>query len=158
MAADNKLLANFDLVGIPPAPRGVPQIEVSFEIDANGIVHVSAKDKATGKEQQSFDIMHLSLVSIFSYPRMYVASIKPQSGLTEDEIQRMVRDAEAHASVDKARKELVELKNDAESLVHSSDRTINEYKDKVPVEIIDGIRTEVNNLREVCLLGPCLWT
>jgi molecular chaperone DnaK len=112
MAADNKLLGQFDLVGIPPAPRGVPQIEVTFDIDANGIVNVSATDKATGKEQS--------------------IRIQASGGLTEADINRMVKEAEAHAAEDKKRRELVEVKNQAEALVHSTERMLKDYGDKVP--------------------------
>ncbi|HVY82740.1 MAG TPA: Hsp70 family protein, partial [Steroidobacteraceae bacterium] len=110
-AADNKSLGKFDLTDIPPAPRGVPQIEVSFDIDANGILNVSAKDKATGKEQKIV--------------------IKASSGLSEEEIKRMVRDAEAHAAEDKKFRELVEARNKADSLVHSVEKTLKELGDKV---------------------------
>src|SRR6201996_765525 len=111
MAADNKLLGNFDLTGIPPAPRGVPQIEVTFDIDANGIVSVSARDKATGKEQQ--------------------IRIQASGGLSEADIQRMVRDAEANAAADKARREQVEARNSAEGLVHQVEKNLSEHKDKI---------------------------
>ncbi len=111
MAADNKLLGNFDLTGLPPAPRGVPQIEVTFDIDANGIVSVQAKDKATGKEQQ--------------------IRIQASGGLNEAEIQRMVKEAEANAAADKQRRELVEARNQTEALVHQVDRSLKEAGDKV---------------------------
>ncbi|MCA0255565.1 MAG: molecular chaperone DnaK [Proteobacteria bacterium] len=111
MAADNKLLGQFDLVGLPPAPRGVPQIEVTFDIDANGIVQVSAKDKGTGKEQQ--------------------IRIQASGGLSDADIDKMVKDAEAHAAEDKKRREAVEAKNHAESLVHSTEKSLKEYGDKV---------------------------
>ncbi|MGB0695103.1 MAG: molecular chaperone DnaK [Rhodospirillaceae bacterium] len=111
MAADNKLLGQFDLVGIPSAPRGMPQIEVTFDIDANGIVNVSAKDKATGKEQ--------------------VIRIQASGGLSDSDIDRMVQDAEANAEADKLRKELVEAKNQADGLVHSTEKTLSEVGDKV---------------------------
>jgi molecular chaperone DnaK len=111
MAADNKLLGQFDLVGIPPAPRGVPQIEVTFDIDANGIVNVSAKDKGTGKEHQ--------------------IRIQASGGLSESDIERMVKDAESHATEDKKRRALVEARNQAESLVHSAEKSLKEYGDKV---------------------------
>ena len=111
MAADNKLLGQFDLVGIPPAPRGVPQIEVTFDIDANGIVNVSAKDKGTGKEQQ--------------------IRIQASGGLSDTEIEKMVKDAEAHAEEDKKRRELVEARNQAEALVHSTEKALAEHGDKV---------------------------
>ncbi|GGG36628.1 chaperone protein DnaK [Caldovatus sediminis] len=112
MAADNKLLGQFDLVGIPPAPRGVPQIEVTFDIDANGIVSVSAKDKATGKEQQ--------------------IRIQAKSGLTEADIERMVKEAEANAEADRKRREAVEARNQLDALVHSTEKTLKENQDKVP--------------------------
>jgi len=111
MAADNKLLGNFDLTGIPPAPRGVPQIEVTFDIDANGIVSVQAKDKATGKEQQ--------------------IRIQASGGLNEADIQRMVKEAEANAEADKKRRETVEARNHAEGLVHSTEKNLADYKDKI---------------------------
>ncbi|NLS01395.1 molecular chaperone DnaK [Rhizobium sp. P38BS-XIX] len=111
MAADNKLLGQFDLVGLPPAPRGVPQIEVTFDIDANGIVQVSAKDKGTGKEQQ--------------------IRIQASGGLSDADIEKMVKDAEAHAADDKKRREGVEAKNQAESLIHSSEKSLKDYGDKV---------------------------
>src|ERR1700686_4649334 len=111
MAADNKILGQFDLVGIPPAPRGVPQVEVTFDIDANGIVHVGAKDKATGKEQS--------------------IRITASGGLSETDIQKMVKDAEAHAAEDKKRKAAVEAKNRADALVHTTDKALAEYGSKV---------------------------
>ena len=111
MAADNKLLGQFDLVGIPPAPRGMPQIEVTFDIDANGIVQVSAKDKGTGKEQQ--------------------IRIQASGGLSDADIDKMVKDAEAHAAEDKKRREGVEAKNQAESLIHSTEKSLKDYGDKV---------------------------
>ena len=110
-ARDNKSLGKFDLDGIPPAPRGMPQIEVTFDIDANGILHVSAKDKATGKEQK--------------------IAIKASSGLTEDEIKRMVRDAEAHAEEDKKFRELVEARNKADGMIHAVEKTLKDHGDKV---------------------------
>jgi molecular chaperone DnaK len=121
MAADNKLLGQFDLVGIPPAPRGVPQIEVAFDIDANGIVNVSAKDKATGKEQQ--------------------IRIQASGGLSESDIEKMVKDAEAHAEEDKKRKAAVEAKNHAEALVHSTEKALAEHGSKVG----DAERTAIEN-------------
>jgi molecular chaperone DnaK len=111
MAADNKLLGNFDLQGIPPAPRGVPQVEVTFDIDANGIVSVSAKDKATGKEQN--------------------IKIQARSGLSESDIERMVKDAEANAEADKKRREAVEARNNLEALIHQTEKTLAEAGDKV---------------------------
>jgi molecular chaperone DnaK len=111
LAADNKLLGQFDLVGIPPAPRGIPQIEVTFDIDANGIVNVSAKDKATGKEQK--------------------IRIQASGGLTQDEIERMVREAEQHAAEDKKRRELIEAKNQADALIYSTEKQLKEYGTRV---------------------------
>jgi molecular chaperone DnaK len=111
MAQDNKLLGQFDLVGLPPAPRGMPQIEVTFDIDANGIVQVSAKDKGTGKEQQ--------------------IRIQASGGLSDADIEKMVKDAEANAETDKKRRAVVEAKNQAESLVHSTEKSLQEYGDKV---------------------------
>ncbi|RFC00207.1 molecular chaperone DnaK [Rhizobium leguminosarum bv. trifolii] len=111
MAADNKLLGQFDLVGLPPSPRGMPQIEVTFDIDANGIVQVSAKDKGTGKEQQ--------------------IRIQASGGLSDADIEKMVKDAEAHATEDKKRREAVEARNQAESLVHSTEKSLKDYGDKV---------------------------
>ena len=111
MAADNKLLGQFDLVGLPPAPRGVPQIEVTFDIDANGIVQVSAKDKGTGKEQQ--------------------IRIQASGGLSDADIEKMVKDAEANAEADKKRREGVEARNQAESLIHSTEKSLKDYGDKV---------------------------
>jgi molecular chaperone DnaK len=111
MAADNKLLGNFDLVGIPPAPRGVPQIEVTFDIDANGIVNVSAKDKGTGKEQQ--------------------IKIQASGGLSEEEIDKMVKEAEANAEADKKKREGVDVKNQADTMIHSAEKNLKEFGDKV---------------------------
>jgi molecular chaperone DnaK len=128
MAADNKLLGQFDLVGIPPAPRGVPQIEVSFDIDANGIVNVNAKDKATGKEQQ--------------------IRIQASGGLSESEIDKMVKDAEAHAEEDKKRKAAVEAKNHADALVHSTEKALAEHGSKVPDGERRAIETALADLKE----------
>ncbi len=121
MASDNKMLGQFDLVGIPPAPRGVPQVEVTFDIDANGIVNVSAKDKATGKEQQ--------------------IRIQASGGLSEADIEKMVKDAESHAEEDKKRKAAVEAKNHGEALVHSTEKALAEHGDKVG----DAERTAIEN-------------
>jgi molecular chaperone DnaK len=115
MAADNKLLAQFDLVGIPPAPRGVPQIEVTFDIDANGIVNVSAKDKTSGKEQS--------------------IRIQASGGLSEADIQKMVREAEAHAEEDKRRKELVEARNQADAAIYSTEKALKEAENKIPADL-----------------------
>jgi len=128
MAADNKLLGQFDLVGIPPAPRGVPQIEVTFDIDANGIVNVHAKDKGTGKEQQ--------------------ISIQASGGLSEADIQRMVKDAEAHATEDKKRRAFVEAKNQAEALVHQTEKSLKEYGDKVAANDRSAIENALSDLKE----------
>jgi molecular chaperone DnaK len=128
MAADNKLLGQFDLVGIPPAPRGVPQIEVTFDIDANGIVNVTAKDKATGKEHQ--------------------IRIQASGGLSDADIEKMVKDAEAHAEEDKKRRELVEAKNQGESLIHATEKSLTEYGDKVSESDRQGITTAIDALRQ----------
>jgi molecular chaperone DnaK len=134
MAADNKQLGTFDLVGIPPAPRGVPQIEVTFDIDANGIVHVSAKDKATGKEQS--------------------IQIRASGGLSDDEIDRMVKDAEAHAAEDKQRREAVEAKNHAESLVHQLEKQLADLKDNEKVAAIkDDVEKEIAATKEAINSG-----
>ncbi|GJD53293.1 Chaperone protein DnaK [Methylobacterium crusticola] len=128
MAADNKLLGQFDLVGIPPAPRGLPQIEVTFDIDANGIVNVTAKDKATGKEHQ--------------------IRIQASGGLSDADIQRMVQEAEANAAEDKKRRELVEVRNQGESLVHSTEKSLAEYGAKVSEADRGAITTAVDALRQ----------
>ena len=127
MAAHNKMLGQFDLMGIPPAPRGMPQIEVTFDIDANGIVNVSAKDKATGKEQQ--------------------IRIQASGGLSDDEINNMVKDAEAHAEEDKKRKQLVEAKNHAEALIHSTEKSLAEYGDKVSEADKSAVSSAIADLK-----------
>ncbi|TLP47113.1 MULTISPECIES: molecular chaperone DnaK [Cohaesibacter] len=127
MAADNKMLGQFDLVGIPPAPRGVPQIEVTFDIDANGIVNVSALDKGTGKEQK--------------------ISIKASGGLSDDEIEKMVKDAEANAEADKVRKEMVEAKNHGEALVHSAEKSVADFGDKVSDADKSAIEAAIGELK-----------
>jgi molecular chaperone DnaK len=128
MAADNKLLGQFDLVGIPPAPRGVPQIEVTFDIDANGIVHVTAKDKGTGKEQQ--------------------IRIQASGGLSDSDIEKMVKDAEAHAEEDKKRKAQVEAKNHAEALIHSTEKSLAEHGSKVGETERRAIEDAIASLKE----------
>ena len=127
MAADNNMLGQFDLVGIPPAPRGMPQIEVTFDIDANGIVHVSAKDKSTGKQQS--------------------ITIQSSGGLSEDQIQSMVSDAERYASKDKERKAAIEARNEADALIYSSEKSLAEYRDRLPQGVADGINAAVSELR-----------
>ncbi len=127
MAADNKLLGLFNLEGIPPAPRGVPQIEVTFDIDANGIVNVSARDQASGKEQR--------------------ITIQADGGLSEEDIKTMMADAEKNAAEDKKRRELVEAKNNAEALAHQSEKQLDEHGDKVSDEVKDEIRTAISALR-----------
>lgn len=116
MAADNKALGQFSLVGIPPAPRGVPQVEVTFDIDANGIVNVSARDRGTGKEQQIV--------------------IQSSGGLSKDQIENMVRDAEKHAAEDQEKKELIEVLNQADSVLHDTESKINEYSDQLDAESV----------------------
>ena len=128
MAADNKQLGQFDLVGLPPAPRGLPQVEVTFDIDANGIVSVTAKDKATNKEQQ--------------------IRIQASGGLTEAEIQKMVKEAEANAEEDKKRREMVEVKNQAEALIHSTEKSLKEHGDKVGTAEKEAIENGITALRE----------
>ena len=128
MAAYNKTLGRFQLTGIPPAPRGVPQIEVTFDIDANGIVHVSAKDQATGNEQK--------------------VSITASTNLTEDDINQAIKDAELHASEDKKRKEEIEVKNNAESLVYNSQKTLEELGDKLSGEEKAKVETEIENTKK----------
>lgn len=129
MASDNKEVGRFDLTEIPPAPRGTPQIEVAFDIDADGILHVSAKDLGSGKEQK--------------------IKIEAKSGLTEDEIDRMVKDAETHAEEDKKKKELIDVKNEADALIFQSEKSLNEYKDKIPGTIADEIQSKVEAIKAV---------
>ena len=129
MAADNKLLGQFDLVGIPPAPRGMPQIEVTFDIDANGIVNVSAKDNATGKEQQ--------------------IRIQASGGLSDDDIESMIKDAEANAEEDKARRELAEAKNQAEALVHKAESDLKEHAEAITPEDKEAVEEALAETKEV---------
>ena len=128
MAADNKILGNFELVGIAPAPRGTPQIEVTFDIDANGIVNVSAKDKGTGKEQK--------------------IQIQASGGLSEEEIQKMVKDAEANKEADKKKRETVDARNQADSLVFSTEKSLKEHGDKVSAEEKKAIETGITDLKK----------
>ena len=128
MAADNKILGQFDLVGIPPSPRGMPQIEVTFDIDANGIVNVSAKDKATGKEQQ--------------------VRIQASGGLSDDDIEKMVQEAEVNADEDKKRRDLVDARNNADSMAHSAEKSLTEYGDQVEEADRTAIQTAITELRE----------
>jgi molecular chaperone DnaK len=127
MAADNNPLGQFDLVGLPPAPRGIPQIEVTFDIDANGIVHVSAKDKSTGKEQS--------------------ITIQSSGGLSENQIEQMVSDAETYAEKDKERKAAIDARNDADALIYSTEKSVAEYKDKLPQDVVDSINAAIVELR-----------
>jgi molecular chaperone DnaK len=128
MATDNKLLGQFDLMGIASAPRGMPQIEVTFDIDANGIVQVSAKDKATNKEHQ--------------------IRIQASGGLNEDEISQMVKDAESNAEADKKRREFVEAKNQAESMINATEKTLSEHGDKISQEDKAKIEVDLATLKE----------
>lgn len=128
MADDNKEIGRFDLTDIPPAPRGMPQIEVAFDIDADGILHVSAKDIASGKEQK--------------------IRIEAQSGLNEGDIQRMLKDAELHAEEDKKRKEAVDLRNEAEAIQFRATKSLNEYKDRIPKEVADDVQGKIDNLKK----------
>jgi len=127
-ARDNRTLGRFQLTDIPPAPRGIPQIEVAFDIDANGILNVSAKDRGTGKQQS--------------------IEIKSSSGLSEDEINKMKSDAESHAQEDKKRREVVDLKNQADQLVYSTEKTLTEHGDKVSADVRGNIENAINNLKE----------
>jgi molecular chaperone DnaK len=127
MAADNKALGQFDLVGIPPAPRGMPQIEVTFDIDANGIVSVTAKDKATAKEQQ--------------------IRIQASGGLSDADIEKMVKDAEIHAAEDKQRRALVDARNQGEALVHSTEKSLQEFGDKVAASDKSAIEAAIAGLK-----------
>jgi len=129
MTADNKLLGQFDLVGIPPAPRGMPQIEVIFDIDANGIVNVTAKDKATNKEQ--------------------AIRIQASGGLKDEDIEKMVKDAEQHADEDKKKRELIEAKNKAESLVHTTEKSLKEHGDKISASEKEAIETAIKDVKDV---------
>jgi molecular chaperone DnaK len=129
MAADNKLLGQFDLVGIPPAPRGMPQIEVTFDIDANGIVNVSAKDKTTGKEQQ--------------------IRIQASGGLSEEDIERMVKEAEENAEVDKKKRETVDARNQADSLINETEKNLKEHSDKIPELDKNKINSDIEELKKV---------
>ncbi|XP_040162076.1 heat shock 70 kDa protein cognate 5 [Anopheles arabiensis] len=129
MASDNKMLGSFTLVGIPPAPRGVPQIEVVFDIDANGIVHVSARDKGTGKEQQIV--------------------IQSSGGLSKDEIENMIKNAEQYAQADKQKKDRIEAVNQAEGIVHDTETKMEEFKDQLPKEECDKLREEIAKVREI---------
>lgn len=128
MAADNKLLGEFELLGIPPAPRGVPQIEVTFDIDANGIVTVSARDKSTGKEQQ--------------------ITIKSSGGLSDDAIQKMVKEAEMHAQKDQEKKQLIDARNHADSMIYSVEKSLRDYKDKIPADVVTEIESAVADLKK----------
>jgi molecular chaperone DnaK len=129
MASDNRTLGKFHLDGIPPAPRGVPQVEVTFDIDANGMLHVSAKDKASGKEQ--------------------TIRITSSSGISKDEIEKMKRDAQMHAEEDKRKKEEIELRNQADNLVGSTEKQIKEFADKMPPEHKTKIETAKDHLADV---------
>jgi molecular chaperone DnaK len=129
MAADNKLLGQFDLVGIPPAPRGVPQIEVTFDIDANGIVNVSAKDKSSGKQQ--------------------TIRIQASGGLNDAEVQRMVHEAEAHAEEDRRRRELVDLRNQADAAIYGAEKALKDAEGRLPADVKGDIDGAISALRAV---------
>ncbi|MCQ4121571.1 Hsp70 family protein, partial [Rhodococcus tibetensis] len=128
IASHNKLLGSFELAGIPPAPRGVPQIEVTFDIDANGIVHVTAKDKGTGKEN--------------------TIRIQEGSGLSKEEIDRMIKDAEAHAAEDARRREEAETRNQAESLVYQTEKFVKDNEDKIPQEVKGKVQTAIKGVND----------
>ena len=129
MAADNKLLGQFDLIGIPPAPRGLPQIEVTFDIDANGIVNVSAKDKATSKEQQ--------------------IRIEASGGLSDEEIEKMIKEAEENTEADKKKRELVDSRNQADSLIHQTEKNVKEYGSKISESDKKKIEQDLEELKKV---------
>jgi molecular chaperone DnaK len=129
IAEHNKLLGQFDLTGIPPAPRGMPQIEVTFDIDANGIVHVSAKDKATNKEQ--------------------AISIKTSGGLSDDEINQMIKDAETHAEEDKKRKDLIQERNMAQEMINGANKLLSENEDKIAEDIKTEIKSAIDDVQKV---------
>jgi molecular chaperone DnaK len=131
-AKDNRTLGRFQLTGIPPAPRGVPQIEVAFNIDSDGIIHVSAKDTATGQEQS--------------------IEIKGSSGLDSAEVERMTKDAEQHAEDDKKRREVIDLKNQADQLIYQTENTLKEHGDKIPAEERSSVESAINGLREAVKL------
>ncbi|MCH7997018.1 MAG: Hsp70 family protein, partial [Chloroflexi bacterium] len=133
MASDNKVLGQFDLVGIPPAPRGMPQVEVTFDIDANGIVNVSAKDKGTGKGQK--------------------ITIIASSGLAKEEVERMVKEAEIHAEEDRKKREEIEARNAADSLAYTADKTLREHGDKIPEDIKSEVQGKVAQVRSALQSG-----
>jgi molecular chaperone DnaK len=128
MARDNRTLGRFHLVGLPPAPRGVPQIEVAFDIDANGIVSVSSRDVATGKEQK--------------------ITISGSSGLNKNDVERMVKDAEAHAAEDKTRRELIDARNEADALAYSVEKSVNESRDRLPAADVSRVESAIASVRE----------
>ena len=128
MARDNRTLGRFQLVGLPPAPRGVPQVEVAFDIDANGIVSVTAKDVASGKEQK--------------------ITISGASGLNKDEVDRMVKDAAAHAADDKSKRELIDERNQADSLAYSVEKTVNDNRDRLPAVEVSGVESAIGAVRD----------
>ncbi len=127
MANDNKTIGRFDLVGIPPAPRGIPQIDVTFDIDANGIMHVSAKDLGTGKEQS--------------------IRITASSGLSEKEIEKLIKEAEAHSEEDKKKKELAEVRNEADGLLYTTERSLSEFGDKIDQKDKSNVEAAIKNLK-----------
>ncbi|KAJ3093541.1 70-kilodalton heat shock protein, partial [Phlyctochytrium planicorne] len=134
LVRDNKLLGQFNLTGIPPAPRGIPQIEVTFDIDADGIVNVSAKDKATGKEQ--------------------LITIAASSGLSDSEIEKMIHEAESHAESDKKRKDVIEATNHAESIIHDTEKAMDEFKDQLDKDEADKMKAKISELRTFLADGP----
>jgi molecular chaperone DnaK len=133
MARDNRTLGKFHLMGIPSAPRGVPQVEVTFDIDANGILNVSAKDMATGKHQ--------------------AITITASSGLAKDEVENMVKEAEAHSEEDKRRRQEVELRNQADALVYNTEKTLNEHREKIPVSEVNAIESAIKEAKEAIASG-----
>jgi molecular chaperone DnaK len=133
MANDNKEIGRFDLTDIPPAARGTPQIEVAFDIDADGILHVSAKDNSSGKEQK--------------------IRIEAQSGLKEDDIKRMLRDAEEHAEEDRKRKEEAEVRNEGDAVLFRAEKALKDYKDKLPQDVVDDVQSKIETLQKALTAG-----
>jgi molecular chaperone DnaK len=134
MANDNKTLARFILDGLPPAPRGIPKIEVTFDIDANGILNVSAKDQATGREQK--------------------VTITASSGLSQEEIDRMMKEAEAHAAEDKQRREAIEFRNQAEAMTYQAERTLSDYGEQIPSDVKLDLEAKVATVRDILANDP----
>lgn len=143
MAADNKMLGQFSLVGIPPAPRGVPQVEVTFDIDANGIVNVSARDRGTGKEQQSKWMLYYSLTNDLS------VVIQSSGGLSKEQIENMIKEAEKNAAEDAKKKEMVEVLNQADSIIFDTESKMNEFADQLPKDESEALKKKIAETKEI---------